>query len=369
MTEPALDREKVAPANGDTPTTQVIRLVVVAFVAVGCFLVLRPFLSALMWAIILCLSSWPLYARLVKLFGGRRTLAAAVMTLATVLVLLAPFVAMGIGLADDVARFSHGVQRVLSTPPPGPPQWVEQLPLVGPRIRAVWEGVLNGSIRLLTSLKWLLAPTAALLVDAGAGFAGGLAQLALSIFLGFFLFRDGPTAARRLVETTEQLAGHQARPLIQVASNTVRGVVYGILGTALAQAVVAGTGFVIAGVPGAGLLALLTFFLSIVPVGPPLIWIPVTMWLFGTGHAGWGVFMICWGLLVSSVDNVIKPLIIGYSSPMPFILILLGVLGGVMAFGFVGVFLGPTLLVVGVRLLDAWSAARAASSDAAAGTP
>lgn len=142
---------------------------------------------------------------------------------------------------------------------------------------------------------------------------------------------------------------------IDVAGRTVRGVVYGIGGTALAQAVIAGIGFLIAGIPNAGLLALLTFFLSVIPMGPPLIWIPTAIWLFWKGSVGWGIFMICWGLLVSSVDNVIKPIIISQGGRMPFILVLLGVLGGAMAFGFIGVFLGPTLLVVGLRLLEHWN--------------
>ena len=130
------------------------------------------------------------------------------------------------------------------------------------------------------------------------------------------------------------------------------GVVYGILGTALAQGVVAGIGFLIAGVPGAALLGLLTFFLSVVPVGPPMIWIPAAIWLFVQGSTGWAIFLGLWGVfVVSMVDNVLKPMIISHGSHLPFMLVLLGVLGGVAAFGFVGIFLGPTLLAVGYRMV------------------
>ena len=117
----------------------------------------------------------------------------------------------------------------------------------------------------------------------------------------------------------------------------------------------AGLGFLIAGVPGGALLGLITFFLSPIPVGPPLVWIPVTIWLFQRGESGWGVFMICWGLAVSSVDNIVKPLIISRGGNTPFVLILLGVIGGALAFGFIGVFLGPTLLAVAYRLVEEWS--------------
>jgi predicted PurR-regulated permease PerM len=143
--------------------------------------------------------------------------------------------------------------------------------------------------------------------------------------------------------------------LLTVAANTVRGVVYGILGTGLVQALMAGIGYFIAGVPGAALLALLTFFLSVVPVGPPLVWIPAALWLFHQGSTGWGIFMLAWGVLVSSVDNVVKPWLISQGSDLPFILIFFGVLGGALMFGFIGVFIGPTLLAVGYRLVEEWA--------------
>ena len=184
----------------------------------------------------------------------------------------------------------------------------------------------------------------------------GLLELALSILIAFFLFRDGSTAAARVASAIEWVAGERGRHLFIVAGNTVRGVVYGILGTAFVQAVLAGIGFFIAGVPNPGFLALLTFFLSVVPVGPPLIWLPASLWLFHQGSTGWGIFMICWGLLVSSVDNFVKPWLISQGSAMPFLLILFGVLGGALTFGFIGVFIGPTLLAVGYRLVLEWAA-------------
>ncbi len=144
-----------------------------------------------------------------------------------------------------------------------------------------------------------------------------------------------------------------------MASNTVRGVVYGILGTALAQAIASAIGFLIAGVPGVGLLALLTFFASVVPVvGTALVWVPAAIWLFHQGSTGWGIIMLIWGVGVANIDNVVKPWLISQGSNMPFILIFFGVLGGALAFGFIGVFLGPTLLAVGFRLVEEWGSAK-----------
>src|SRR5438046_1411931 len=230
--------------------------IVALLLLVACLLVLRPFVSALLWAVVLCFSSWPLYGRLLRLVSG-------------------------------------------------------------------------------------------------------LLELALSILIAVFLFRNGESAAEQLGVIIERVAGVRGRRLLTLSGSTVRGVVYGILGTALVQAVMAGVGYLIAGVPGAGMLALLTFFLSVVPIGPPLIWIPAALWLFHEGSTGWGVFMLVWGIGVSSIDNVVKPWLISQGSDMPFLLIFFGVLGGALTFGFIGVFLGPTLLAVGYRLVTEWVAGAA----------
>jgi predicted PurR-regulated permease PerM len=195
---------------------------------------------------------------------------------------------------------------------------------------------------------------------AGLAIGRGMMEVILSVFLAFFLLRDGDRLAVRLTAGVRRIAGERGQHLVEVAGNTVRGVVYGILGTALVQGVMAGVGFLIAGVPGAMLLGMLTFFLSVVPVGPPLLWIPAALWQFSQGRTGWGIFLIIWGVGVSSVDNVVKPWLISQGSAMPFILIFIGVLGGALAFGFIGVFLGPTLLAVVYRVVEEWSPAPAA---------
>jgi predicted PurR-regulated permease PerM len=192
----------------------------------------------------------------------------------------------------------------------------------------------------------------------------GVTQVLLSAFLAFFLLRDAPELSQRLAVSVERLAGRRGQHLIMVAGNTVRGVIYGILGTAIAQSVVAGVGFWIAGVPGAVLLAVLTFFFAVVPFGPPLVWLPAAFWLFAQDQTGWGIFMLIWGLLgISSVDNVLRPLIISQGSKMPFVLIFCGVIGGALAFGLVGVFIGPTLLAVCFRLIAEWSAGNYPAAD------
>jgi predicted PurR-regulated permease PerM len=336
----------------------------------GCLLVMRPFASALLWAVVLSFSTWPLHRRLVNLLGGRRTLAAALMTLGMVLVMLLPFVIVGVTLADNVRELTVATWRWLDAGPPDPPAWLAKVPVVGPSASENWQALAGDSTKLLEQAKRFIEPVSSWLLKAGLAVGTGLAQLALSILITFFLLRDGLAVAERLNASVGRIAGERGKHLLEVAGNTVRGVVYGILGTALAQAVVAGIGFLIAGVPGAGLLALLTFFFSVVPVvGTGLVWLPAAGWLFHQGATGWGIFMLVWGMGVANIDNVVKPWLISQGSAMPFILVFFGVLGGALTFGFIGVFIGPTLLAVGYRLVEEWVSTGRSQSPASPGTP
>ena len=328
--------------------------IILLLLLIGCLLVLRPFASALLWAVVLCFSSWPLYQRLLKLLRGRRTLAALLMALGMILVMLLPFLIVGGTLADNVREFISAARTYIDAGPLTPPAWLAKIPLVGQQATERWQVLATDNAQLLAAAKHFIEIVGAGLLMAGVAIGSGLLQLALSIFVAFFLFRDGSAIAERLTTAIARIGGERGAHLLEVAGNTVRGVVYGILGTGLVQALMAGIGFLIAGVPGAALLTLLTFFLSVVPVGPPLVWIPAAIWLFHQGSTGWGIFMLVWGVLVSSVDNVVKPWLISQGSDLPFILIFFGVLGGALTFGFIGVFIGPTLLAVGYRLVVEW---------------
>jgi predicted PurR-regulated permease PerM len=338
--------------------------IILALLLGGCLLVLLPFVSALLWAVVLSASSWPLYRRLVKLLGGRRTLAALLMALAMICVILLPFIIIGATLADNVKELTTAAQRWMEAGPPAPPEWLAKVPVVGRPAVENWRTFAADSSKLFEAAKRFIEPVSGWLLNVGLALGRGVLHLALSILIAFFLFRDGGKAAERVSAAVERIAGERGTHLLEVAGNTVRGVVYGILGTALVQAVMAGSGFLIAGVPGASVLALLTFFLSVVPVGPPLIWFPAALWLFHQGSTGWGTFMLIWGVGVSSVDNFVKPWLISQGSAMPFLLIFFGVIGGALAFGFIGVFIGPTLLAVGYRLVAEWASTLRAAATA-----
>ncbi len=353
----------------------------------GAFAVMAPFLSSLAWAFVMAFSLWPLHRRLVVLLRQRRTIAAMITTSAIALVLVVPTILIVVNLSGDARAIASAGKRWVAEGPPTAPAWLRSLPYLGNRAASYWDSLANDAAQLFKSGRdqeqgdglqssppatspspqrgaenKLAAALVALfgwarrwIAIAGLTIAHGVTQIVLSVLLTFFIFRDGEVLGQRMVVAVNRIAGKRGVHLLQVAGSTVRGVVYGILGTALVQGAMAGVGFLIAGVPGAALLGLITFFLSPLPVGPPLVWIPAVIWLFHRGDTPWAIFMIVWGLAVSSVDNVIKPWIISHGSATPFILILFGVIGGVLAFGFIGVFLGPTLLAVTYRIIEEWS--------------
>jgi predicted PurR-regulated permease PerM len=218
-------------------------------------------------------------------------------------------------LAENFDRMAEFTKRFSAQGLPDPPAWVSQLPLLGEPARAYWARFAHDTPELVSELKKFVDPIRTALLSGGAGVAEGLLQLTLSVLIAFFFFRDGDAATLRLRAAVARIAPDRGPRLLDVASGTTRGVVYGILGTALAQGVLMAIGLWIAGIGAAPLLGLVTFFLSPVPIGPPLVWIPAAIWLFSQGQTGMGIFMVLWGtLVVSMVDNFLKPIIISRGS-------------------------------------------------------
>ena len=340
------------------PIEQILGIGALVLLAIGCAVVLWPFLSALLWAAVICFSTWPVYSWCERTLGGRRGLASAVMTVLITLVLVAPFAIMVATLADSVISLATAATRVLEQGPPAPPRWVAGFPVVGENLAAYWESLAHNAPAFITELKKLIRPAADIAIASGAVLGFGLLELGLSVFIAFFFYRHGRQMAAYVRAIAERFAGPRARHLLAVVGATVKGVIYGLIGTALAQGILAAIGFWIAGVAEPLLLGFLTFVLSFVPMGPPLVWGSVTLWLLAQGAVWWGIFVAAWGLLlVSTIDNVLRPYVLGKTSNLPVVLGLFGFLGGILAFGFIGVFLGPTLLAVGYALFLEWAAA------------
>ena len=332
------------------------RLGTVLLLGLGCVFVLRPFLTAILFAAAVVISSWPLYLRMLARMRGRRTLAALTMTLSLTLLVIIPIALVAYNLADDVARTFEQVRAAIGEGDLHAPAWLGRVPLVGGWIEQYVNGLFASRDQMTEMAKRMLEPTRHFLMSGGLILGGGVIQMSLAAFVSFFLYRDGLALMGVLEAVAAKVLGERAAKVSSTVSQTVRGVMYGLLGTALAQALVAAIGFAIAGVPAVPLLAVLTFVTSLVPVGPPMIWGGAAIWLFSQGSTGWGIFMLVWGLvLISGVDNVVRPVLISRGSSQPFLLTFLGVLGGVIAFGFVGLFIGPTLLAVGYSLISDWT--------------
>ncbi len=337
----------------------VAAVVAVVLLAAGCLVVLRPFVSAILWAAVLTYTTWPLMLRLERWMRGRRTLAAFIMTAILTVVLVLPFVIAGVTLAGNVARLEELFRALQGGLPAAIPEWLRQLPWVGPAIERSWPELAQNTGWLSEEVRSAGMKAGGWLLTHSIDFGKGILQLALSVVIVFVFYRDGERMIARIASGAERIAGNVSQRLLSVAGNTVRSVVYGIIGTALVQAIVAAFGFWLAGVPSAFLLGLLTFLLALIPGGPPFVWIPAALWLFHSGHVGWGIFMAVWGFfIISGVDNLVRPYLISRGSNLPFVIVLLGAIGGVITFGFIGLFLGPVLLAVGYALVREYTASR-----------
>ena len=336
-----------------------------ALLAAGCLVVLRPFLSAILWATVLTYTTWPLLLRLEGWLGGRRSLAAFTMTTLIAVVMVLPFVLAGITLAENVSRLEDLFRFLQGGLPAAAPEWVRRLPWIGPAVERAWPGLAQDTGWISDTLKSAGLGAGKWLLKHSLDFGKGIVQLALSVVIVFVFYRDGERVGARLAAGAQRIAGDVSQHLLSVAGSTVRSVVYGIIGTALAQAIVAAFGFWVAGVPSPFLLGLLTFLLALVPAGPPFVWVPAALWLFHGGQVGWGVFMAVWGVVgISGIDNVIRPYLISRGANLPFVIVLLGAIGGVLAFGFIGLFLGPVLLAVGYALVREFTASHTSPSEA-----
>jgi len=338
-------------------TNQISRIALIALLIIGCVFVLYPFMAAVLFAAVICVFTWPLYQRVWRKLGRRDTLAAITMTLLLLVALILPMAYLVMNLADSATILLDEAQTTMRNLQPIAPEWIKNLPLVGAQLAEFWQRAAVSHEELMRLLSQYSEPMRKFMLQGVQLVMGGFLQLLLVVFVAFFFYRDGAYLAKIVVAILRRLGGELGEEMLQLSCNTVKGVMLGVFGTALAQAIVALFGFWLAGTPLPLLLALATFFLSVVPVGPPLIWGGSALWLYNHGDHGWAIFLALYGLLaISSVDNLVKPILISHSSRLPLLLVVLGVLGGALAFGFIGIFLGPTLLAVGLTLITHWVA-------------
>ncbi|NNA88769.1 AI-2E family transporter [Pseudomonas gessardii] len=342
--------------NNDRLLVQILLLVLFG----ASFWVMAPFWSALFWGAVLAFASWPLMRLLTRALGGRESLAAGILTLGWMLLVAVPLVWLGFNLADHVRDAVALIKDIQVDGLPEAPNWLGSIPFIGERLVGMWDSIDQQGAALMVTLKPYLGQVGNWLLARSAQIGGGILELTLSLVFVFFFYRDGPRLAMFVHRLLERLIGERAGYYIDLVAGTVQRVVNGVIGTAAAQALLALIGFLIAGVPGALVLGVVTFLLSLIPMGPPLVWIPATAWLAWKGDYTYAVFLGVWGtFIISGVDNVLKPYLISRGGNLPLVIVLLGVFGGLIAFGFIGLFIGPTLLAVAYSLLTDWSASQA----------
>src|SRR5918994_443824 len=283
-----------------------IGLVLLAVLAIGCVLVLRPFFTAVCFALILVVATWPAFERLRQSLGGRRTPAALLMVALATLVFVVPPTLVASSIDQHVAGTIRLVRDLSQHGLPPPPTWVADLDAVGPQIYARWQVLAQGGPEAAERIQAFIAWARHELIDAGLSLGNAVVQLILAVLTAFFLYRDGEAVRRSVVMAGRRIAGDQAPRLLRVAYATINGVVYGVLGTALAQALLILIGLWVTGIPGALLLGLVLFVLALVPFGPVLVWGPAAVWLYLEGHIGWAIFVAIWSIAAGLVtDNVL----------------------------------------------------------------
>jgi predicted PurR-regulated permease PerM len=321
-------------------------------IGVGCVLVLYPFFSAILWAGILTFTTWPMHEWLrLRLRLGR--LAAALLMVVTVAVVVVLPLALSVPSgADDAGKLRELIHDALQAGLPGAPAWVAEVPLVGQTVADLW----NSWTADLTAMTAFFKPYFGMAAEAGLslllGLANGVLSFVLALIVAFFFFASGHRLASVIAALLRRIAGERAPRLIDVTGQTIRGVVYGLLGTAVVQGILTALGLWAAGIPRPLLLGVVAGSLSVLPIGAPVVWIPAAIWLLTNDHVLRGVLLLVYGaVFVSGADGVIRPYFIARGAQLPFLITLLGVLGGALAFGLLGVFLGPVLLGVGFTLV------------------
>ena len=340
--------------SGDAVMYIAIRLGLLAFLIYWSFILLRPFIPVLVWSVVLTVALYPIFDWLSSHLGHRPRIAAIVTTLIVLAVFLAPATWLGIGLADALSKISDQLTSgnlVL----PAPPDSVRNWPLIGNQFYEFWS---NASINLQATLRDIaphLKPLAGPIL-AIAGSAGtGTIKFILSVIVAGFLFLPGPRLAASIRNNLARIVPEQSKDFMALAGATIRTVAQGVIGVAVLQSLLAGVGLKVAGVPHAGVLAFAVLVLGIVQIGSAPILFPVIIWVWTVKEAGAAVLITIYLVLVGLSDNAMKPLLMARGMSTPVLVIFMGVLGGTLAHGIVGLFVGPIILAVAWELLAAWS--------------
>ncbi len=332
-----------------------LSLLVIGGLLLCSLFVLRPFLPATVWAVTIVTATWPLLLRLQRLLWRSRMLAVIVTAAITLLVFVVPFwaaVSTILGHANELLRLAHSAETFRL---PAAPAWVSQLPLIGPRAADAFNGLNDAGI---ADLAHRLAPYAATATTWFVGLAGSfgllVVQFLLTVLIASIIHARGEQAGALVMQMGRRLGGERGAELVILSGHAIRAVAVGVMVTALAEAVVGGFGMYLAGVPLATVLTAVMFVFCVAQAGPGIVLIPVILWMFVFGETLRALLLVAVFVIAIVIDNVLRPLLIRKEADLPTLLVLAGVLGGLAAFGLVGIFVGPAVLAVTYTLFRAW---------------
>jgi predicted PurR-regulated permease PerM len=336
-------------------TRTTLALLFIGVLITACFWILHPFMSALLWATMIVISSWPLMLKVQELLWGKRSLAVIFMTLLLLMMLVVPLFFSIITIVERSGEIVGWTRSLSTLSVPAPPDWVGNLPVVGRKIADGWIHLAASTPAELSARMTPYAGKVASWFASKASDVGVMiVQFLLTVVISAILFSTGEMAAEGIRLFARRLAGQQGEDAAILAAKATRGVALGVGVTALVQALLGGVGLAISGVPAATLLTAVMFMLCLAQVGPALVLIPAVVWLFWQDQTLWGSILIGWTMFVGTIDNFIRPVLIKKGADLPMILIFAGVLGGLFAFGIIGLFIGPVVLAVTYTLLSAW---------------
>ena len=338
-------------------TRVVLFVLVLGALLVGSLWTLLPFLNGLIWATTIAIATWPTLLRVQELTGGRRSLAVAVMTLAILLVFIVPF-ALAIGTLLQAADRSPTVMNAFLAKGIGPPpEWVTTVPLVGQKLADRWQALsAGGPDALAVAVQPYALSAAAWAISVTGGLGKTIVLIVLTLILVVILYSQGETAAAGVLAFAHRLGGESGERTVYLAGQAIRSVALGVVVTALIQSLLAGIGLWLCGIPHPGLLTAIAFILGVAQLGPVLVLAPSIGWLYWIGSSGWGTALLIWSVPVAALDNVLRPVFIRRGVQLPLLLIMAGVIGGLVGFGMVGLFVGPVILAATYTLAKDWVA-------------
>ena len=347
------DHATNAHSRGDLTRT-VLAVLLIGILTGTSFYILRPFMLAIVWAAMIVVATWPMMLKLQQMLR-RRALAVAIMSGAMVLVFVVPLVLAIQTVVDNTSTIKEWIGTLATAPIPPPPEWLARVPLIGAKIAEGWTTIAEAG---KDNLVARVAPYAAQAAQWLAGALGGVGVLAfqflLTVIIAVVMYTQGESARASLIKFGRRLAGNRGEGVVILAGQAIRAVALGVVVTALAQTLLAGLGLYVAGIPFAGLLTGVILLLCIAQIGPILVLAPAVVWLFWNDQTVWGTALLIWSVGVGAMDNVLRPVLIRRGADLPMLLIFAGVIGGLIAFGIVGLFVGPVVLAVTYTLLKEW---------------